>query len=103
MVLAQEQKLRYQAHSSNLSGRHGWPHRRCRSGTLTNSGTSSARSPQRNVSRNRQWQHEHLAFWMAAWAGDTGKCRQLLVARAIVNVEAEGWVPLMTEAQLVPG
>ena len=103
MVLAQEKKLRYQAHSSNLSGRHGWPHRRCRSGTLTNSGTSSARSPQRKVSRDHQRQHEKLALWMAARAGDTEKCRQLLAARADVNVEVEDWVPLMTEAELEHG
>ena len=89
MVSAQEKKPRYRAHSSNLSGPHGWPQGRGRSRSLKNSGRSSARSPQRQLPRDHQRQHEELALWMAARAGDTEKCQQLLAARADVNVEVE--------------
>ena len=38
--------------------------------------------------------------WMAARAGDTEKCQQLLAARAEVDVRLKSWTPLMGAAEL---
>ena len=92
-------KSRYRAHRSNLSGLHGWSQGRGRSRSPKNSGRSSAGSSQRQLSQDHWRQHEEPALWMAARAGDTEKCQQLLAARAEVNVGWKSWTPLMGAAE----
>ena len=91
--------------SSNRSGPHGRPKGRGRSRNPRNGGRSSAGSRGRGRSRSprnggassagsrqrhlpqdqQQQQQKEPALWMAARAGDTEKCEQLLAAGAEVH------------------
>ena len=79
------QKTRYLAHRSNLPGSDGWSQGRHRCRRTKTSGTSSAGSSQRQLPQDHWRQYEEPALWMAAQAGDTKICQQLLAARAEVT------------------
>ena len=49
----------------------------------------------RGSCRESVGKYEEPALWMAAQAGDTKICQQLLAARAEVNVRWKSWTPLM--------
>ena len=97
--IGQGQKTRYRAHCSNLPGSHGWSQGRGRSRSTKTSGTSSAGSSQRQLPQDHWRLYEEPALWMAAQAGDTKQCQQLLAARAEVNVRWKSWTPLMGAAE----
>ena len=84
-------KSRYRIHLSNRSGPYGQPKGRGQSRSPRNGGRSSAGSRQRQLPQDQQRQQQEPALWMAARAGDTDKCQQLLAARAEVDVRLKSW------------
>ena len=84
-------KSRYRTHLSNRSGPCGRPKGRGQSRSPRNGGRSWAGSRQRRPPRDQQRQQQEPALWMAARAGDTEQCQQLLAARAEVDVRLKSW------------
>ena len=84
-------KSRYRTHLSNRSGPCGRPKGRGQSRSPRNGGRSWAGSRQRQLPQDQQRQQQEPALWMAARAGDTEKCQQLLAARAEVDVRLKSW------------
>ncbi len=78
-------KSRYRIHLSNRSGPCGRPKGRGQSRSPRNGGRSWAGSRQRQLPQDQQRQQQEPALWMAARAGDTEKCQQLLAAGAEVH------------------
>jgi len=93
------QKMRYRRPCRKLPGLHGWPQCRGRSCSKKISGTSSAGSLWRPRLQDHWRPCAEPALRMAALAGDTNQCQQLLAARAEVNVRWKSWTPLMGAAE----